>query len=406
MSLFRYTGRTDGQLVEGVLEGVNATAVARQLLDRRIEPLTIVASDSSIVSGAEWMDGLSGGWPGADDLILFARQMYALTKSGVPMARAFQGLTDSAVNLRMKNALERIAADLQGGRDLSAALAEHPRIFGRLFPRIIHIGEETGRLEESFRQLYLYLDVDKENRQRIQEAFRYPLFVLAALFIALFIINFYVIPAFAGLFSKFGADLPLMTRILLETSQFIRDSGPILLLAMLLAVYGFSIYIRQPTGRLWWDGAQLKIPLIGSIIHRATLARFARAFAMGSRSGLTAVQTLNATEEAVDNVYMGQRICKMREGVERGESLTQSAHGSGLLPPLMLQMMAVGEESGDMANMMSEVADFLEREVTYETRALSSVVEPILIIFVAILVLVLALGVFLPMWDLGSAALQ
>ncbi len=405
MNRFHYTGRRHGQRVVGDLEGIDAADIARQLLDRRIEPLTIVPHTGP-ATVADWLHGRGGGWPGVDDLILFARQMYALIKAGVPMTRAFQGLMDGAVNPRMKSALGRIAADLQGGRNLSAALAEHPRIFGRLFPRIIHIGEETGRLEESFRQLSLYLEVDKENRRRIREAMRYPLFVLLALFAALLVITWFVIPAFAGLFVKFGSDLPMMTRLLLGTSRFVQEHGPVLLMGLSLTVYGFVLFIRQPGGRLWWDGVRLRIPLVGSIVHHSTLARFARAFAMGSRSGLTAVQTLTATAEAVDNVYLERRIRQMREGVERGEGLTRSAHGSGLLPPLMLQMMAVGEESGDLAGMMSEVADFLEREVAYETRALSAAIEPILITFVAILVLVLALGVFLPLWDLGSAALR
>ena len=408
MSLFRYTGRLDGRPVRGELEGGSAQAVARELLERRIEPLDIAAVPGGAArgDGGGWLGRLSGGWPDADDLILFARQMHALTRSGVPMTRAFQGLREGAVNPRLRAALGRIAADLQSGRDLSAALAEHPRIFGGLFPRIIRIGEETGRLEAAFEQLHLYLDVDKETRRRIREALRYPLFVLVAIVLALLVITFFVIPAFAGLFARFGADLPLLTRLLLATSRFGLDHWPELLLVPLLGGFGFSAFVRGRLGRSWWDGVRLRIPLTGSIVHRATLARFARAFALGSRSGLTAVQTLSACEEAVDNLSVGRRIRRMRAAVERGEGLTRAARGSGLLPPLLLQMMAVGEESGDMDAMMSEVAAFLEREVAYDTRVLSAAIEPILITVMAALVLVLALGVFLPMWDLGSAALH
>ncbi|MBF0126102.1 MAG: type II secretion system F family protein [Magnetococcales bacterium] len=402
MAVFRYVGRNDGKQVEGVINAPNVDAVVEQLFNRRIEPLDI-QEVAAATPGIE-LEFLVE-WPTDDDRILFARQMYTLTKSGVSLIRSLQGLVESAINKKLKQAMVRMIEDLQAGRELSVALAEHPKIFDRLFIRIIRMGEETGRMDESFKQLYQYMEVDKKTRRQIKSAMRYPTFVIIAIIIAMFIVNYFVIPNFAGMFSKMGSELPLATRILLATSAFVKQYALFILVGGVVAFYGFFAYIKTPDGRLWWDRSRLSLPLVGSIINRATLARYSRAFSMGSGAGLPVMQILTAVEEAVDNAFMAQRIAGMREGIERGESLTQAAYNSGMFTPLVMQMMAVGEETGGMDEMMAEVAEFYEREVEYEVAGLSSAIEPILLTVIGGMVLVLALGIFMPMWDMSSAAM-
>ncbi|MBF0626767.1 MAG: type II secretion system F family protein [Magnetococcales bacterium] len=403
MPAFRYTGRSEGKSVEGVINAPNADAVVEQLFNRRIEPLDVQEIQSG--SGDIELDFLVE-WPTDDDRILFARQMFTLTKSGVSLIRSFQGLVESTHNKRLKQAMVRIIEDLQSGKELSMALADHPKIFDRLFVRIIRMGEETGRMDESFKQLYQYMEVDKNTRRQIKSALRYPSFVIMAIVVAMFVVNYFVIPKFTGMFSKMGSDLPFMTQILMSTSAFVQAYAVYIISAVFAVVYGFLTYIKTVPGRLWWDGVRLKLPIVGGIINRATLARYARAFSMGSRAGLPVIQILGAVEEAVDNAFMASRIAGMREGIERGESLTQSAYNSGMFTPLVLQMISVGEETGGMDEMMTEVAEFYEREVEYEVKGLSSAIEPILLTVIGAMVLVLALGIFMPMWDMGSAAMK
>ncbi|MBF0163274.1 MAG: type II secretion system F family protein [Magnetococcales bacterium] len=403
MPEFRFVGRIEGKSVDGVINAANHEAVIEQLFNRRIEPLEIHEVQTSSAS----LDfEIMVEWPTEDDKILFARQMYTLAKSGVSLVRSFQGLVESTHNKKLKQAMVKIIEELQSGKELSVAMSDHPKIFDKLFTRIIRMGEETGRMEESFLQLYQYMEVDKNTRRMIKTALRYPTFVVSAIILAMFAVNYYVIPNFASMFSKMGADLPLATRILLATSAFVQQYALWIFVGLASTVYGFLTYIKTNAGRLWWDGQRLKLPIVGSIINRATLARYARAFSMGSRAGLPVIQILAAVEDAVDNAFMAQRIAGMRDGIERGESLTQASYNSGLFTPLVLQMVSVGEETGGVGEMMTEVADFYEREVEYEVKGLSSAIEPILLTVIGAMVLVLALGIFMPMWDMSSAAMN
>ncbi|MBF0124725.1 MAG: type II secretion system F family protein, partial [Magnetococcales bacterium] len=324
---------------------------------------------------------------------------------GVPIIRAFQGLAESTHNKKLIEAMRRTVDDLQAGRDLSSSLAEHRRIFRPLYVRMVRMGEETGRLDESFNQLYRYMEIDKETRKKIKSALRYPSFVLIAITVAMIVVNYFVIPTFADMFKKFGADLPWATQVLIATSAFTKKYILHIIGGIIAAVWGFRYYINTKRGELWWDRKRLTMPLVGSIINRATLARFSRAFAMGSESGLPVLQILGTVGEAVDNAYVAKKVDEMRISIERGESIVQASFNTEMFTPLVLQMMAVGEETGNMDSMMREVAEFYEREVEYDIQSLSSSIEPIMLVFIGGMVMVLALGIFLPLWELGSAAM-
>jgi len=224
--------------------------------------------------------------------------------------------------------------------------------------------------------------------------------------IAIVIVNIFVIPSFAKVFAGFHTELPLMTRILMGFSSFMVRYWPLLLLVTIAAVAGFRMYINTVHGRYRWDKFKLEIPIAGKIITKSTLARFARSLALAFKSGIPILQGLNAVSLVVDNAYMRSRIEQMRDGVERGESILRTAAASEVFNATVLQMIAVGEESGDMDGLMFEVAGMYERDVEYEVKTLAQQIEPIMIVSLGILVLILALGIFLPMWDLGKAALH
>jgi MSHA biogenesis protein MshG len=243
-------------------------------------------------------------------------------------------------------------------------------------------------------------------REQIKSAVRYPIFVIAVMAVAIVIINLFVIPAFAKVYKGFNAKLPLMTQLLIDSSNFMVAWWPLLLLAAGAAFFGFRFWCRSPAGKLTWDEFKLKIPIAGKIIFKATLARFARSFALATRSGVPIAQALTTVARTVDNEFVAGRIDKMRESIERGESVLRTATASGVFTPVVLQMVAVGEESGELDDLMEEIADMYQREVEYEIQTLSSQIEPILIICLGVLVLILALGVFLPIWDLGRTMIK
>lgn len=405
MPLFSYKGRnSSGSLVTGEMDAGSLDAVASQLFNTGITPIDIKERSQSFNSSHS-INSLfnKSRMPGLDDLILFSRQMFTLMKAGVPMTKAIVGLIQSSRNQKMIDALRDILSHLESGRELSGSMARHPYIFSQLYLSMVRVGEESGRLEESFFRISEYLAREKDTRERIKAALRYPTFVIVAIAIAIAIINIWVIPVFAGIFENAGVALPWQTRFLMATSNFFVTFWPYMLAGLVISIVGIRYYVKTDDGRLLWDRYKLKIPLAGDIIYRATLARFARSFSMGLKSGVPLIQAMTVVSRSVDNEYISEKILGMRNSIERGESLTRTASMTRMFTPLVLQMLSVGEETGQVDDMMVEVADYYDREVDYDIKNLSSAIEPIMIIAIGVMVLILALGVFLPMWDLSSA---
>ena len=408
MPFFAYKARNSrGELVQGVLEGSDSSAVANQLFNTGITPIDITAT-SRPLSGDEagWWTRLTEEKIRSIDVQLFSRQLYTLLKAGVPIMRGLAGLQESAINKSFARVLKDIRESLDSGRELSAAMRRHPAVFSSFYLSMVRVGEMTGRLEDVFLRLFAHLEFEREMGERVRTAMRYPSFVIIAMIAAIGVINVFVIPAFAKVYAGFNAQLPLMTRILLASSNFTVHYWPLMLAAIIAGVFAFKTYIATANGRYQWDKLKLRFPIVGKIILKGTLARFARSFSLSSKSGVPIVQGLNVVAQTVDNTYIASRIEQMRDGVERGESILRTAVVAGVFTPIVLQMIAVGEETGELDDLMDEIAEMYEREVDYELKTLSSQIEPILIVALGILVLVLALGIFLPIWDLGKVALK
>jgi MSHA biogenesis protein MshG len=408
MALFSYRGRNaTGELVQGVMEGADSSAIATQLFGSGITPVEIGAARSARLANSEsLLQRLTQPKIGQMDLLLFSRQMYTLLKAGVPIMRALAGLQESASNPTFKAVLQSVRENLDSGRPLSAALQRQQGVFSPFYVAMVYVGETTGMLEQIFLRLFNHLEFQESMRNQVKAALRYPAFVIGAMAIAIVIINIFVIPAFAKVYEGFNAELPFMTKLLIGFSGFMVATWPFLLGAVVAAVFMFRRYTRTQAGRYAWDRFQLRIPIAGKIVLKATLARFSRSFALAMRSGVPVVQGLSLVAQTVDNSFVADKIEKMCDGVERGESVLRTAIHAGVFTPVVLQMLMVGEESGAIDDMMEEIADMYQREVEYELKTLSSQIEPILIICLGVLVLVLALGVFLPIWDLGQAAMK
>lgn len=409
MAHFEYAGRNaGGQLVSGLLEAQSLELAMTELKHRQILPSKLIPRKSG--SGFAVFDRLNAQFKemqlpniADDDLIMFCRQMFALMKAGIPLLRAIEGLGDSAKNERLKRVLGAVSRQLQSGSDLATSMAQQKE-FNSLFIAMISMGESTGRLDQAFQQLVLHLEQEKDTKKRVLATVRYPSFVISAIAVALLIINVKVIPAFATVFAQFGADLPWPTLLLIGTSKFTLAYGWYLLAGFVVFAYAVRRYIQTIPGRLRWDRYKLKLPLIGGIFDRITVSRFTRPFAMMLDAGVPLIQALGVTGRTVGNAYVGKKIEGMARGIERGDSLLNTAANSTLFSPLVLQMIRVGEETGNISDLLNDISDFYDQEVDYDLKKLAENIEPILLAIMGGLVLILALGVFLPMWDLSSAA--
>ena len=403
MPAFRYNGRTSrGEAVAGSLESESPETLATHLFARGITPIDIkpvvVTHD---VLGELWRR-LGGGHPTITDLILFSRQMYSITKAGVPLLRGMQSIAASTVNPVMRSTLQAVIESLQGGRDLTFAFGRFPDVFTKFYLSVIKVGESSGTLEMAFLRMYEFLGMQKRVRDKVKAALRYPATVLVAIAIAVGVITMFVLPKFAPIFSALGPNLPWATRVLLGVSTFTSQYWYLVISAGVAVIVAFRMWVSDPAGRYKWDKLKLRAPVVGGIVRRASLAQICRSFALTLEAGVPMIQSLSTIARATGNEYLTERVLALRDGVERGEGLYRTAQTIDLFTPLALQMIAIGEETGALGEMLGEVAEFYEREVDYELENLSAAIEPILIVGVGAMVLVLALGVFLPMWDMAA----
>jgi len=401
---FKCTARSaSGQLITNVVEAENRQLAAQIISSRGLTPVSItpaVINTDLIERFNQWqaLNSLN-----INDMMLFCRQMYSLTKAGVPLIRALRSLTESTRNLALAGALKDITKRLESGSALSQAMNHHKKVFSPLIINIVHVGETSGGLDQAFLQIANYLEREKETQSRIKSALRYPGMVIIAISIAMVVINIYVIPAFKSVFDKMQAELPWQTKLLMNISNFTVSYWPYLLGGLLALITIIVKYINTSEGRLQWDWLMLRIPAVGSIVERSTMERFSRSFAMTLNSGVPLIQGITIVSAAIGNSYIASKLEQMRIGIEKGDSISRMARSTQLFPPLVIQMIMVGEETGNISDMLLEVADFYETEVDAELRNIASVIEPILIVIIGMMVLVLALGIFLPMWNLSGA---
>lgn len=408
MSQYLYSGRSArGEPVSGSLEGDSEEAVAARLQQDGVTPITIAATSAVSVASApvaELARRMGVGKPKTADLVLFTRQMYTIVKSGIPLLRGLRGLVGSTHNGVLRQALEDVLRSLEAGRDLATSFGRHPEIFPEIYLGIISVGEATGTLESAFLRLSAYLSQERDLQDRVKSALRYPLIVILTIAAAIGVITTFVIPRFAPLFHALGNDIPLPTRIIMGISEFARKDW-YWVIAVAAAIYGTArAYVRTPDGRLRWHAFLLRVPVVGPLAHQAILARLSRTLSIAITAGMPMLETLAIIARVCGNDFMGQRMLRLRDRVERGEPLSRAASGVGMFPPLVLQMIAVGEETGELPQLLDEVAGFYEREVEFALGTLTSAIEPVLIVVVGAMVLVLALGVFLPMWNMIAKA--
>jgi MSHA biogenesis protein MshG len=402
MPIFDYKGRNeDGLMVSGTQEAADIDALGAALILSKITPIEIkpkATGDIAINLFEEKITSL--------DIMLFSKQMFTLLKAGIPIMRALSGIQSSVGNMKLARVVGQLRSSLDAGRELSAAMAEHPKVFDSFYINMIRVGETTGNLDNIFLRLAEHIEFERFMRGQIKSALQYPMFVLTAMAIAIVVINVMVIPQFEKVFASMHADLPLITKILIAFSSFMRNYWFVLIGMIVGAGWMFKSYVSTANGRSQWDKVKMRIPIAGKIIFKGTMARFARSFALSTRSGLPILSALRLVSQTVENDYISAKILSMSSGIERGETILRTATQTGVFNPLVLQMIAVGEESGSLDDLMQEIADMYQADVEYDVKTLGAQIEPIMIMFLGALVLVLALGVFLPIWDMSSVMLK
>jgi len=341
--------------------------------------------------------------PQLRDLILFTRQLETMLESGLPLLTALETLHRQTTHPELARAVDRVRADVEQGSTLTDAVRRHPRCFSDLYASLIHAGEEGGLLTPMLERLGVLLENEEETLQRIRSATFYPLIVVAELVLAFGVLLRFVLPKFANLFRNLNAELPLPTRILVGTSDLLERHGLLLLGGAAVAAVCFHFWARTEAGRRQIDAWAFGVPIFGPLFQKIALARFSRVLGALVAGGIPIVQALAIARGVAGNRLLEEEIDRMRDGVVAGQGLSDPIQDSAVIPPLVVKMISVGEETGSVDKVLARVARFYDRDVDYAVRNLSTALEPALLIVLGGAVLFTALAVFLPLWNLMTA---
>lgn len=402
MPNFRYKVRDrNGKATTGMIDAPTIQVAGDRLYQLGYLPITI-EEEGSAVSPV-----MSDLWKRfkkvkLKDIIFFSQQLSTLYKAGLPLLTGLESLTEQTENKKLKPVLETIGRLIEGGSTLYEAISKYPDVFPPVYVNMVRAGETSGTLSESLDRFVALADRELRTRQRVKEATRYPKIVIFSVIIAFAVLIAFVIPRFAQIFTRFNTPLPLPTRIMIGINDLFHTYWYLVLCVLVGIPILFKRYIRTEQGRYFWDKVKTRIPMFGPLLLKIALSRFAYTFVMLNRSGIPILQTLEITSTTIDNVVFSQSIEKIGRNVREGRSLTDAMKESGRFTPLVIQMVAIGESSGTLDEMLMRVTEHYDIEVDNAVKELSTYIEPILTLFLGIVVLFLALAVFLPWWNMAS----
>ena len=410
MPSFQYRARdADGKAITGVLEGGDKAEVAEQIIRLGYIPVEIKPEQKEIKvkkgSAANWADRFMRR-VSSNEIIYFNRQLALVLGAGVPLLTCLRIMAKQTENERLRDILVGIADDIEGGSDLSQAMAQYPSIFSSIYVNMVHAGEASGQLDHTLNRIAALQEYELETRERVKAATRYPKLVIGALIAAFFVVVYFVIPTFARIFKNFGAELPLPTRIMIAMDEFLKQYWALSLVGIILVVVGIILWIRTPPGRYWLDWLKVHIPMFGPLMSKFVLSRFSRIFSTLNASGLPIMQTLEISTETIGNVYYARSLRKVTEEVKRGENLSDALARAGIFPPLLHQMATVGETTGKLDEVLSKVSEYYDQEVDYAIKRFTTLIEPVLLVFLAAFVFFFALSIFLPLFDMAKVLIR
>lgn len=403
MATFHYIGRNiKGQKVRGFLKAENLNTAVEFLEKQHIIPLHLDLAQQ----GFNFLPMLFSKQMhffetvALQELLGFCRSIAALEEAGIPIVDAIKQLALSSTSKTFASILNEVADEIVAGKTLAGVLRNYPHVFPSLFTNLVEVGENTGNLGKTFLKLSSYLEMEQTNRRRLASTVRYPITVMVVIIAAAVLANTIVIPKFSVIFTHFKGQLPLPTRVIVGSSAFVSAHWAILLITILLLVIVLFYSLRIPQVRLSWDKNKFSLPIFGSLQRRIVLLQFTWVFSMILRAGLPLIKGLELAANATGNSYFKQQTLTICEDLKKGENLTNAASISGLFPPAVLQLLSAGEKSGKIEEVLDTVTDYYEREIDYDIKRVNDLIEPILLIIVGAMVLVFALGIYLPMWEL------
>ena len=402
MPIFKYRVRDkSGKSIAGTIDAPNVQMAGDQLYTLGYLPISIEEGEETIsLSLPDLLRRFQK--VNVEELIVFSQQLSTLYKAGLPLLGGLEGITQQVKNKKFKTVLEEVRKQIEGGSTLHGAMSKYPEVFSTIYVNMVRAGETSGMLGEALDRFITLSDRELRTQQRVKDATRYPKIVILSLTVAFAVLVIFVIPRFAQVFAQFKTPLPLPTRIMIGINHMFQTYWYL----VLGAVFGIPIllkrYLQTESGRYFWDRLKLRIPVFGSIFLKIALSRFAYTFAMLNRSGIPILQTLEITSTTINNVILSQSIEDISRNVREGRSLADAMRETGKFTPLIIQMVSVGESSGTLDSMLMRITEYYDIEVDNLIKKMSTYIEPFLTLFLGVVVLLLALAVFLPWWNMAK----
>ena len=402
MGKFTYKARDEkGSLVTGIIEGDNRRAAYAQIDALGLFPVAVSEAREEIFSIESFLTALKP--VRYDDIIFFTRQLQTVIRAGIPILSGLRAIEEQTSNVKLRGAIKEMVQDIDKGASLSDAMMKQKKLFPDLYTSMVKAGEIGGSLEEVLERLATLLEFQLKTKEMLKSAIRYPIFVVTTLLIAFLVLINFVVPRFAVLFRGAKMDLPLPTRMLLLTNDIFQNYAIYLGISIFILIGGFLLYKRTDAGTLEIDRLKLRAPLIGPIILKICMSRFANMFENLIKVGIPVVRTLEVVSRTVGNEYIAQKIIEISGKIEKGLGISRPLREAEIFPPLIIHLISTGEQTGSLEDMLKEVSTHYDREITYSINRLSTWIEPLLTAGLSLMVLFLALAIFLPWWNMMGA---
>ncbi len=400
MSTYQYKARDkSGKLVQGVVEADSENALAVKLEQMEYTPI-LIKPKSGGANAHTLFDLFPIRRVKFSELNMFTRLLFTLQKAGLPMLASLRAIQEQTSNRHFKEIIGEIATNIEGGTTLSSVLEKYPHVFNNLYTNMVKSGESSGRLPEVLERLTVLGEHEEAMRLRIKAAMRYPTIVVVAIVIAFTVLITFVVPRYESMFSKFETDLPLPTQILLGLNYAVTKFWWVSLIVIGLLIVLIRKFLKTTKGAYWWSRLQLKLPVFGSLLLKLSMSRFCRITGTLLRSGVPILQILDLVSQSMGNAVISRTIKDIKESVNDGKGMSDPMKMSGVFPPVVIQMVAAGEETGKLDELLTHVSDYYDSQIDYTINNLVSLIEPLLILVLGCAVLMMALGIFMPMWNL------
>ena len=389
-----------GKVLEGTLEADSTKLVANKLREMGYVPVAIDKKDTGGMQRELHLPSFGRSGVKLKDVSVFTRQFATMINSGLSLLRSLYILTEQTENKALAKVCDEVRQDVEKGSSLSQALARHPKVFNRLYVAMVKAGETGGVLDTVLIQVATTIEKQVELRSKIRSAMTYPVAVFAIVILIVTAMLLFIVPMFKDLYTDLGGTLPLPTRLLLAISGLVVKYFPFVLLFEVGAIFAFKRWIQTEKGRAAWDKAKLRVPVVGKLVHKTAMTRFARTLAVLLRSGVPILEALEITSETVGNSVVAKAVKEVQAGVKQGEAINAPLQGHPVFPPMVVQMMAVGEETGALDEMLDKIGEFYEQEVEAMVSALTSLLEPMLIVVMGAAVGGMVVALYMPMFNI------